>query len=146
MLQEAQEGPQGALAAPEGGNASADNADALESNSSPDSFSRAYVEQLRAEAKEARQKAQRMDYLATEVRRLAIKEATRGILADPEALVWSDKYETEDGLPNHDRLRVAAEALATVRPWLSRPRGDVGQGQHGDVDQALSLSELLRSS
>lgn len=111
----------------------------------PESFSREYVEKLREEAKESRIKAQRADFLATEVRRLATREAARGVLTDPSVLVWSDAFEGEDGLPDHDALKAAAEDLARTSPWLARPRGDIGQGQHGTGAQPLSLSALLRS-
>jgi len=110
-----------------------------------ESFSREYVETLRAENKEARLKAQRADFLATHVRTLATREACRGIINDPESLGWRGEFEGEDGLPDHDKLRAAAEELATAKPWLARPRGDVGQGQHSDAPAGLSLSELLRS-
>ena len=110
-----------------------------------ESFSREYVAQLRNEAREHRVKAQRADFLATEVRRLATREAVRGVLTDPEALAWSDDFEGEDGLPDHDKLRAAAEALATARPWLARVRGDIAQGEHSDAPAGLSLSELLRA-
>ena len=53
----------------------------------PESFSREYVEKLREEAKESRIKAKRADFLATEVRRLATREAARGVLTDPSVLV-----------------------------------------------------------
>ncbi|SER12181.1 hypothetical protein [Microlunatus flavus] len=116
----------------------------IESDDAPETFPRSYVEKLRTEAKEQRVKASRADYLATEVRRLAIREATRGLLADPSVLSWSDEFEGEDGLPDHDALRAAAEALADAKPWLARPRGDVGQGRHSTGDDAPSLSALLR--
>jgi len=117
------------------------------SESSSESFSREYVEGLRTEAKENRIKASKVDYVLTEVRRLATREATRGLLTDPEALVWSDDYaHPESGLPDHDRLLAAAEALAKQRPWLARPRGPLpGQGEHSTADEGLSLSALLRS-
>ena len=117
------------------------------SESSSESFSREYVIQLRNESRENRLKAQRADFLATEVRRLSIREATRGILTDPESLSWSEDYaDTETGLPDHDALRQAAQALAKERPWLSRPRGPLpGQGEHSTAPEGLSLSALLRS-
>lgn len=58
---------------------------------------------------------------------------------------WSDDYADENGLPNHDRLKAAAQALATTKPWLARPRGDVGQGQHSAEPAGISLSKLLRA-
>jgi len=124
-----------------------ENAKGSEDNSSGDSFSREYVEQLRAEAKANREKAQRADFLMTEVRRFAVKEAAASAgLFDPEALTWSDEYATADGMPDHDHLLAAAEALVLARPWLARPRGPLpGQGQHSDADQGLSLSALLRA-
>lgn len=146
MPQEAQERSSDAPEANSGTPVPPDEERAAESNSNPDLFDRAYVEELRAEAKENRLAAARADYLNTEVRRLAIREATRGLLTDPEALPWSDDYtEDETGLPDHDRLLAAAQALARAKPWLSRPRGDVGQGQHSDAPAGISLSELLRS-
>lgn len=147
MPQEARKGTSDAPAANPATDTPPDNESAQIDENRKDpkfEFTRAYVEELRAENKEARLMASKADYLLTEVRRLAIKEACRGVLTDPEALAWDDTFQTEDGLPDHAALKAAAEALATAKPWLSRPRGDVGQGQHGTGDEALSLSALLR--
>lgn len=74
-----------------------------------------------------------------------IREAARGVLADPEALEWSDDYAGEDDLPDPAKLKAAAEKLAAERPWLARPRGPLpGQGVHSDSEAPLSLSQLLR--
>lgn len=120
-----------------------------EAQEGSEGFSREYVQELRDENRQRRQEAseasQRADFLATEVRRLATREATRGILADPEALPWSDEFAAEDGLPDPAKITAAAEALATVKPWLARVRGSVRQGEHGTEQQPASLSELLRA-
>lgn len=118
-----------------------------DAESSDESFTREYVESLRAEAKGYREKAQRVDALTDAVRGYAIKEAaTSAGLIDPEALVWSEDFEGEDGLPDHDQLLAAAQALARSKPWLVRPRGPLpGQGEHGSADEGLSLSALLRA-
>lgn len=111
-------------------------------------FSREYVSKLREESKQRREEAQdaqkRADWLQGEVRRLATREATRGILADPEGLPWSDEYIGEDGLPDQAKISKAADDLVRVKPWLGRVRGDVGQGQHSAGEDRFSLMELLR--
>lgn len=109
-----------------------------------ESFSREYVTQLREEAKEAREKAKRADWLETEVRSLAITAATLTILADPADLTWSDEFTGEDGLPDQALISEAAEGLVKAKPWLGRVRGDVGQGQHTEQEEPFSLMELLR--
>lgn len=110
----------------------------------PEAFSKEYVQELREEAKKAREKAKRVDFFETEVRRLAVREATRGILTDPEALAWDDSFTDEEtGLPDAEKIKSAAEALVQAKPYLARPRGDVGQGKHSG-EQGISLVSLLR--
>lgn len=110
----------------------------------PDTFPRAYVEQLRQEAAENRKKAEQVSTLREALHAAYLRLGTQGILHDPEALAWSEDFTGEDGLPDVERIRAAAEALAEAQPWLSRPRGDVGQGYRGETSDAVSLADLLR--
>jgi hypothetical protein len=122
--------------------------DSQEDSEQPETFPRAYVEELRTENRQRRQEAQeasqRADYLATEVRRLATREAVRGILTDPESLPWAEEFSGEDGLPDQARITAAAEALALEKPWLGRPRGDVGQGEHSQAEP-FNIQALFRT-
>ena len=158
MPQEAQKGPSDATAAETGARVSPEMENPAEgglsesqkkpllSDQQPkeESFSRSYVEDFRAENKEARLKAQQADWWATEARRLAIREACQGIVSDPEAVTWDDAWVSDDKI-DHSAIRVAAEAVAKQRPWLAKVRGSIAQGEHGDVPAGLSLSQLLRS-
>lgn len=146
MPQDAQKGPSDApedIPATEGQESTSEPEEGTE-DSKDSTFSREYVEGLRAESRQNRIRASRADFLATHVRTLATREACRGVVSDPEALPWDDAWVSEDKI-DHDAIRAAAEALAIAKPWLSRPRGTIGQGEHSDAPAALSLSELLRA-
>lgn len=111
-----------------------------------DTFPRAYVEKVRQEAAEHRKKAAQVDTMREALHAAYLRLGTQGILHDPEALPWSDDYaDPETGLPDADRIRSAAEALADEQPWLSRPRGDVGQGFRGETSDAVNLAGMLRA-
>lgn len=109
-----------------------------------DSFSRAYVEQLRTEAAESRVKAKRAEELEEALRAAVTAMATQGILADPTDLAWDDRFNGENGMPDQEAIRAAAEELASRKPHLGRVRGDVGAGVRGE-EPMVSLSALLRS-
>lgn len=111
----------------------------------PKTYDEAYVKNLRDEAAANRVKAKRTDDAESRLRTLATAEATRGILTDPTDLAWSDDYADEDGWPDHDKIRAAAEELVGKKPHLARPSGDIGQGRHGEPDESVSLSGLLRA-
>lgn len=108
-----------------------------------DTFSRDYVEKLRAEAAEARVKAKRADGAEERLRELAVAEAVRDILMDPNDLTWDDDLTDDNGFPDHDKILAAAEELVSRRPHLSRPRGDVGLGRRGESSEDVSLVGIL---
>lgn len=115
-------------------------ADELAPEDEPDTFPRAYVEQLRREAAEQRVKAKRADELGHRLH-LALVAAT-GRLADPDDLPYSP-----DHLEDPDALAAAIDALLARKPHLAsrRPAGDIGQGV-GRVSEDVSLAGILRAS
>lgn len=111
-----------------------------------ETFPREYVERLRQESAGYRTRAQRADALAERLMTATVREATAGILADPTDLPASDDLLGEDGMPDPERIRTAANALVGRKPHLAdrRPRGDADQGARppaADVD----LAGILRS-
>ncbi len=111
----------------------------------PRTYDEAYVKQLRDEAAAARVKAKRTDEAETRLRDLAVAQAVQGILTDPTDLGWNEAYADENGWPDADKIRAAAEELVGRKPHLGRPSGDVGQGRHTEEPDAVSLSALLRA-
>lgn len=104
----------------------------------PETFPRAYVEQLRAEAAEHRVKAKDRDTLAERLH-VALVAAT-GRLADPTDLPFDEAHLDEAA------LTAAIDALLARKPHLAsrRPKGAVGQGasaSSADVD----LAGILRA-
>jgi hypothetical protein len=110
----------------------------------PDLFPRAYVEELRQEAADARVKAKRGD-VAVE-RLVTLYAASTQRLADPTDLPFHEDLLGEDGLPDAAKVAAAVEALLTAKPHLAARRvtGDIGQGARPEHDEP-SLSALLRA-
>lgn len=112
-----------------------------------DLFPRAYVEKLRAEAASHRttgQEARREALLLREaLQSAALREGCAGVLHEP--VEWSEDFIGEDGLPDVDRVREAAEALAEDKPHLARVRGDAGQRFRGTESGTVDLADLLRA-
>lgn len=106
----------------------------------PDSFPRAYVEELRKEAAEARVKAKRTDELAAAL--WTARVAATGRLADPTDVVMPEDADPLD----EDALTAAVDDLLARKPHLAsrRPRGDVGQGMAGS-STTTDLAGMLRS-
>jgi len=111
----------------------------------PKTYDEAYVKTLRDEAAASRVKAKRAEDAETRLRDLAIAQAVQGILTDPTDLGWSDEYADENGWPDADKIKAAAEELVNRKPHLARPTGDVGQGRHSEEDDTVSLTTLLRA-
>lgn len=115
----------------------------------PDTFPRAYVEQLRKEAAEHRTgrtaAEERSDAAMSRLRLAAIHSATREVLADPTDLPWDATMADDEGWPDAEKITAAATALVEAKPHLGRVRGDVGQGYRGG-DQSVSLVEALRGA
>ena len=104
-------------------------------------FPRKYVEELRAENRRYRERAQDRDALAHRLH-VALVEKT-GRLADPTDLEF-DPAHLEDG----DALNAALDDLLERKPHLAsrRPRGgDVGQGPAG-TSSSVSLLDLMRGA
>lgn len=111
-----------------------------------DTFPRAYVEQLRAEAAEHRIKAARADRLAAELMVSTKQTAAGDLLRDVGDLADSAEFVDGDGIPDPEKIRAAAEDLISQKPWLARVRGDVGQGPRGVEPESVSLGSLLREA
>lgn len=107
---------------------------------SEDVFTRAYVETLRDENAKLRVRAQGADELRHRLH-FALVERT-GLLADPSDLEYS-----EDHLADPESLTGAIDALLESKPHLRNrtPRGDVGQGVRGAVEQPASLLSILKN-
>jgi hypothetical protein len=108
-----------------------------------ETFDREYVQRLRDEAATQRIRAKRADEAEARLRVLTIEAATRGVLTDPTDLPWSEQHADDDGWPDADKIRAAAEELVGRKPHLARPSGDVGQGRHTE-EETVSLAGLLR--
>lgn len=113
-----------------------------------ETFSRAYVEELRTESARHRVNAKKADELS---RRLVASyvEAT-GRLHDARDLAFSDDLMGEDGYPDLEKVTSAVEALIKERPHLARirPVGDVGQGaaSEGTSSGVTAFGDMLRSA
>jgi hypothetical protein len=105
-----------------------------------ETFPRAYVEDLREEAKSWRVKAKRAEDLAKRLHTELVKGT--GKLADPTDLPFS-----EDHLDDPDTLQAAVDDLIARKPHLAarKPAGDIGQGATRSAGQ-VDLSAILRGS
>ena len=117
--------------------------------SDPETFPRAYVQQLRDEAAKYRQRAGRADEAARRLLEATVRSAVRDHLADPsDLLTFVDETELVDGdgWPDPDKITAAAESLAASKPHLAprRPRGDIGQGAAPSGD-TVNLAAIMRS-
>lgn len=106
----------------------------------PDTFPRAYVEQLRQEAADARVKAKDRDTLAAALWEARV--AATGRLADPTDLAMPEDADPLDA----DTVAIAVDELLARKPHLAsrRPAGDIGQGATASAD-AVDLAALLRA-
>lgn len=128
-------GAEGAEQPPAAGTGEDPGADA-----EPETFPRAYVEQLRREAGDARVKAKDRDDIAQRLHTSLV--AATGRLADPTDLAFEDEH-----LQDEAALSTAIDELLAAKPHLAsrRPRGDVGQGRTSDPGATVDLAALLRS-
>jgi len=114
---------------------------AVEQPEAPETFSREYVTELRAEAAQHRTRAGELsDALLTR----CIELATDGILYDPTDLPKSDALIGEDGMPDLLAIRMKAEELAAAKPHLAKPRGTIGQGVQEAAPQPRTLLEFAQ--
>ena len=110
----------------------------------PETFPRAYVEELRRENADNRVKAKRADALTQ--RLVAELARATGRMADPTDLPVTDALLDEQGIPDPVKVDAAVTALLGAKPHLAsrRPRGDVGQGNRGEAG-GVDLAGLLRA-
>ena len=115
----------------------------------------ALVARLRREAAERRTKAKAAEEALAAARSrvlaLEVREATRGILADPSDLlahVGADRLLDDDGEPNADKIAHAARILLEAKPHLASrtPAGDVDQGARGKIAETFDFAALLRGA
>lgn len=116
-----------------------------------ETFDRAYVEKLRKESADYRTKAKRSDDLQARLLDAAIREGTAGVLEDPTDLrIEPEDVMDDDGFPDVEKVRAAAQELAKEKPHLARrrPAGDVGQGarQEPAKDVVDIFSRTLRDA
>lgn len=106
----------------------------------PETFPRAYVEQLRQEAAKHRQRASDRDALAAALWEARV--AATGRLADPTDLAMPADADPLDG----DALAAALDALLARKPHLGsrRPAGDIGQGAT-QTAETVDLAGMLRA-
>lgn len=104
----------------------------------PDTFPRAYVENLRREAAGYRERAKRADDLAREV--FTLRTAALGKLADPSDLPFDEAL-----LDDAAALEAAVDELIARKPHLGdrRPTGDVDQGAR-ETSEPVNLAGLVR--
>jgi len=112
-------------------------------NDDGDTFPRAYVETLRAEAKDNRKRAEAAEARADELGRalFTARVAATNRLQDPADLEYSP-----DLLHDDEALNGAIEDLITKRPHYAtrKPTGSVGQGITGKQEQPFSLLDRLK--
>lgn len=113
----------------------------------PDTFDRAYVEKLRAEAARYRARAKAVDDAEARADQYARRlhealVAASGRLADPTDLPYDPAH-----LDDADALGQAIDELLAAKPHLAarRPRGDIGQGRTSSAT-GVDLAALLRST
>lgn len=106
----------------------------------PETFPREYVEQLRKEAAEARQKAKKADDYARAL--FAARVAATGRLADPSDLPFGPEL-----VDDTDALTSAIDELLQAHPhYASRtPQGDIGQGVGAASQDDVDLAGILRA-
>lgn len=105
-----------------------------------DVFSREYVETLR---KENAARRTEVEPLRLALREAYLEKGSAGVLHDP--VPWDDAFTDEEtGLPDVEKIKAAAEALAQEKPHLARVRGDAGQGFRGEQSDSVDLASMLR--
>ncbi|GAA3684301.1 hypothetical protein GCM10022237_48600 [Nocardioides ginsengisoli] len=111
-----------------------------------ETFTRAYVEELRRESAKHRNAAKRTGELTTRLVHSYVE--TLGRLHDARDLPLSDELMDEDGFPDREKIATAVEELVKQRPHLARirPLGDVGQGASESTPSDLSaFGSFLRN-
>jgi hypothetical protein len=110
-----------------------------DSESEPETFPRAYVEDLRQENGKYRQRAQKGDEYAQRLHTEIVRATGR--LADPTDLPFDAEH-----LDDPNKLSAALDDLLDRKPHLAtrRPTGDIGQGHRGPTSGSFSLLDMLK--
>lgn len=105
----------------------------------PETFPRAYVQDLRRESGRYRQRAQQGEQYAQRLHTELVRATGR--LADPTDLPFDAEH-----LDDADKLAGAIDELVASKPHLAsrRPTGDIGQGDRGPASGAFSLLGMLK--
>lgn len=134
---------------PETDSAEAETVETEEEQES-DTFDRAYVEKLRAEAAEHRTKARdaqaALEASEARYRALAVEHAATGVLARPDALEWQENWTGDDGSADLDAIRAAATEYAHQYPHAAVVAGDVGQGFKDSATTSVDIAGMLRAN
>src|SRR3954452_14712225 len=112
--------------------------DGAQSGEDPETFPRAYVEELRQENGKYRQRAQKGDVYAQRLHTELVRAT--GKLADPTDIPFDETH-----LDDPDALTAAVDDLLARKPHLAsrRPVGDIGQGA-SDTTSNVDLAAILR--
>ncbi len=104
-----------------------------------DTFPRSYVERLRRESQNYRDRATKGDTYAQRLHTEMVRAT--GKLADPTDLPFS-----EDHLADADTLAAAVDDLLARKPHLAsrKPVGDIGQGAVSGNGSGVDLAAILR--
>lgn len=123
-----------------GQTAAGDSADENEIDSDATTFSRTYVERLRRESANYRERASRADDYATRLHTALV--AATGRLADASDLPFDAAH-----LDDEAALSVAIDELLAKKPHLAtrQPFGDIGQGNRGSTSEPVNLADMLRA-
>jgi len=115
--------------------------------SAPDSFPRAYVENLRRESAGYRDRAKLADDAMTRLAAATVQQAAGTLLADPTDLPYDPQSMADDqGFPDPAKIGEAARQLIERKPHLAsrKPSGDAGQGPRTSPQQ-VDLASILRA-
>lgn len=120
--------------------------EAVEPAEEPDTFPRAYVEQLRSEAKEGRIKAAKMD--EANARLIAAYAQATGRLLDTDALPLSPDLLDDNGLADPAKVSAAVDELLAAKPFLAKrtPTTPIALGVRQDTPAELGWLDVLRGA
>jgi hypothetical protein len=109
-----------------------------DSNDEPDTFPRSYVEDLRKENKNYRERAKRGEEFAQRLHTELVRATGR--LADPSDLAFNESH-----LEDADAISAAIDDLLAKKPHLASRRvsGEIGQGATPSTS-TVDLAGLLR--
>lgn len=86
----------------------------------------------------------RGDALAELLLTRSIEQAAGTVLQDVTDLPRDGDYYAEDGTPDLDKIRTAAEALTTSKPHLAKVRGEIHQAPQQRDEPVPTFGELAR--